>query len=136
VDDAQLRERAADAASRAYAPYSKFRVGAAVLDSSGQVFTGCNVENASYGLTICAERVALTGAMANGAVPPLKTIAVVCLDAKDDDQSTPCGACRQVMAELMPRSSRVLLGQGSEATTVSELLPRAFSLDPEDAQPA
>src|SRR5215510_11448003 len=93
-----LMARARDAARRAYAPYSHFRVGAAVQDADGAVYVGCNVENASYGLTICAERNAIFCAVAAGAVRPFAALAVSCIDANEGGCS-PCGACRQVIAE-------------------------------------
>ena len=116
------------AAERAYAPYSRFRVGAAA-EVDGQVYPGCNVENASYGLTVCAERIALFGAVAAGhrRVPRL---AVSCVDAGPElgtDGRMPCGACRQVMAELMGLDGEVLV-DGVRAYRVSELLPDAFTL--------
>ena len=87
--------KAREAATRAYAPYSQFRVGAAVEDASGNVYVGCNVENASYGLTVCAERIAIFAALAAGAQRPFAAIAVACLDG----ECSPCGACRQVISE-------------------------------------
>jgi len=113
---------------RAYVPYSKFPVGAAVLADDGRVFSGVNVENASYGLTICAERVALFAAVAAGA-SGLRAIAVA---AQRMRPVLPCGACRQVMFELMQADSTVFL-QNSDGsvreTTVGALLPEAFSSD-------
>jgi cytidine deaminase len=116
------------AAEQAYAPYSKFRVGAAA-EVDGQVYAGCNVENASYGLTVCAERIALFSAVAAGhrRVPRL---AVSCVDAGPElgpNGRMPCGACRQVMAELMGLDGEVLV-DGVGQFTVSDLLPRAFTL--------
>jgi cytidine deaminase len=114
---------------RAYAPYSKFPVSAAVLASDGRVFSGVNVENASFGLTMCAERVALFTAISAGAVD-LRAIAVA---AQRMRPALPCGACRQVMSELMRADATVFL-QNSDGsvheTTVGALLPAAFS--PED----
>jgi len=114
---------------RAYVPYSKFPVGAAVLAADGRVFSGVNVENASYGLTICAERVALFTAVAAGATE-FQAIAVA---AQRMRPVLPCGACRQVMSELMRADATVFL-QNSDGsvreTTVGALLPTAFS--PED----
>jgi cytidine deaminase len=120
--------QARTAAERAYAPYSKFRVGAAA-EVDGQVYAGCNVENASYGLTVCAERIALFSAVAAGhrRVPRL---AVTCVDAGPElgpNGRMPCGACRQVMAELMGLDGEVLV-DGVGRFTVSDLLPRAFTL--------
>ena len=105
----------------AYAPYSRFSVGAAVMTNDGRIFTGCNVENLSYGLTMCAERVAIGAAVASGA-RNFQMIAVVA------DTAVPissCGACRQVMAEF--GVSRVILANRSERLefTMEELLPRA-----------
>ena len=97
-----LMPAARRAALKAHAPYSHFRVGAAVRCSNGEIVEGCNVENASYGLSICAERVALFSAVARGLQP--KELAVSCLDAPSDGPDglrMPCGACRQVMLELM-----------------------------------
>jgi cytidine deaminase len=109
---------------RAHAPHSKFRVGAAVLDERGRVHAGCNVENASYGLTVCAERNAIAAAVAAGA-KRVRAIAVV-----SDGAVTPCGACRQVMAEFGDPTTAILLGGPSGAartTTLRALLPEAFS---------
>ena len=106
---------------RAYAPYSKFRVGAAVLAADGRVFVGCNVENLSYGLSICAERVAIGSAVAAG-TRDLLAIAVV---AETTVPISPCGACRQVMTEF--GLARVLLANRTQRMEFSleELLPRA-----------
>jgi cytidine deaminase len=94
----ELLEAARHAGQRAYCPYSQFPVGAAVLTMDGRIFTGCNIENASYGLAICAERVALFHAVAAG-VRQIARIAVSCLKGTTNDPGTlmPCGACRQVM---------------------------------------
>lgn len=128
VPGAHLIGLAREAAARAYAPYSAFRVGAAVQTESG-VFTGCNVENASYGLSICAERVALFAARAAGAKQMIR-IAVSCPSAMPDtgaESRMPCGACLQVMAELMPPSAEVEVdGVGKRA--LSDLLPHPFRL--------
>jgi cytidine deaminase len=114
------------AQARAYAPYSKFRVGAALETESGEVYTGCNVENASFGLTICAERAAVCAAVAAGAQRFRR--AVVVSDA--DPPAAPCGACRQVLSEF-GRDFRVdAVGpRGSASWTVAELLPAAFGRD-------
>jgi cytidine deaminase len=127
VDDLNpLIAQARDVARLAYAPYSRFRVGAALLDAHGAVFVGCNVESASYGLTICAERNAIFAAIAAGAERPFVALAVTCLDAAQP--FTPCGACRQVMAEhLRPDASVLIDGLGDYR--VSDLLPLAFSLN-------
>jgi cytidine deaminase len=114
------------AQTRAYAPYSNFRVGAALESESGDVYVGCNVENASYGLTICAERAAVCAAVSAGAQRFRR--AVVVSDA--DPPAAPCGACRQVLAEF-GRDFRIeAVGPRGTATwTMAELLPAAFSRD-------
>ncbi|NLL17495.1 MAG: cytidine deaminase [Clostridia bacterium] len=121
-----LLEEAKKASAMAYAPYSQFPVGAALLTASGEVFTGCNVENASYGLTICAERVAVTKAVSAG-FREFKAIAVF---APTGEPVSPCGACRQVLAEFSP-DGEVIMGNGKGdyvVAKVAELLPGAFSL--------
>ena len=122
--------RAATAARElAYAPYSNFSVGAAVLFADGEVVTGCNVENASYGLTICAERAAIFRGVAMGK----KAIRAVCVVAESMDPTAPwvgpCGACRQVIFEFGADAWIVLATAGREGcvvTRIGELLPRAF----------
>ncbi|EPR44758.1 CMP/dCMP deaminase zinc-binding protein [Desulfovibrio sp. X2] len=132
----ELLAAARDVAARAYAPYSAFRVGAAVLAADGRVFTGCNVENASYGLSLCAERAALARAVAEGVQPgEVAGVAVWCLDACPGPDGTlpegaaaPCGACRQWLAEIAPRAflvSNSLPG----AVAVAALLPFGFGLE-------
>ncbi len=105
----------------AYAPYSNFKVGAALLSTDGQTFTGCNVENISYGLTNCAERVAIANAISSG-ISSFCTIAIV---ADTDTPISPCGACRQVLAEF--NITRILTSNKSQTLifTLNELLPRA-----------
>ena len=128
-----LLTAARQAASRAHCPYSNFHVGAAVRCSDGTVVTGCNVENASYGLTICAERVALTSALAQGKRPT--SLAVSCIDASDetDDQADtaalrmPCGACRQVMLELLPSDAEIHI-DGVGSRRLAALIPQGFRL--------
>ncbi len=121
----ELLKQAAAARRNAYAPYSNFLVGAALLADDGSISTGCNVENASFGLTICAERNALFRAVAEGK-RGFSAIAVV---AGSESPATPCGACRQVLAEFA-RDMIVILGnpQGEETgqATLEELLPRRF----------
>jgi cytidine deaminase len=118
--------QAARAARRhAYAPYSGFRVGAAVL-ADGEVFSGANVENASYGLTLCAERVAVASAAAHGA----RRLQAVAVASGTADPIPPCGACLQTLAEFGDRALPVVLvGAGGRKveTTLGELLPRAFT---------
>jgi cytidine deaminase len=118
-----LVEAARAVQQRAYAPYSRFRVGCALEDEDGRVFLGCNVENASYGLTICAERAAVCAAVASGARRLRR--AVVVTDA--DPPAAPCGACRQVLSEFGRDLSITGVGPGGEVHwTVAELLPSAF----------
>lgn len=124
MTDTELIKLATDARNNAYAPYSKFLVGAALLCDDGSVFTGCNVENASYGLTCCAERTAIFKAVSEGR-RKFQAIAIV-LDSPDPP--APCGACRQVIFEFGP-GIRVLMATTSgnhDVKTISELLPRAF----------
>lgn len=130
-----LLARARAVRARAYAPYSKFQVGAAVLDDRGRVHAGANVENASFGLTVCAERNAVAAAVAAGA-GRIRAVAVV---TPTSPPGSPCGACRQVLAELAPPDAPVLLASPTgpaEETTVGELLPRAFALSPEAGRPS
>jgi cytidine deaminase len=117
------------AREQAYVPYSHFRVGAALLTRDGRRFSGCNVENAAYGLCNCAERTALFSAVAAGCRPgEFAALAVV---ADTDDPVSPCGACRQVIAELCGDAMPVLLGNlrgDVQQTSAAELLPGAFRL--------
>jgi cytidine deaminase len=103
---AQLKPYAVRASLNSYAPYSRFRVGAALLDEKGVVYAGCNVENASYGLTQCAERNALNAAIAAGSQPG--TLGPLLIYTPGDRVHPPCGACRQVMHELMPEHMPVI----------------------------
>ena len=121
---------AREAMGRAYAPYSRFPVGAAILTAAGGTYAGCNVENASYGLTICAERSAVFGAVAAEG-PDLRVRAVAVVAASADAPCTPCGACRQVIAEFGP-TARVIFRSGGELVVMraDELLPARFELDP------
>ena len=121
-----LLARARKARANAYAPYSRFTVGAALLAADGRVFTGCNVENASYGLTNCAERVAIGTAVTEGA---REFVAIAVTGPHDAAPCAPCGACRQVLYEfgpelplIMPSSS----ADGFEVVSMDALLPGAF----------
>ena len=127
VDD-ELVKRAREALTNAYSPYSKIRVGAAVLATDGRVFTGCNVENASYGMTWCAERTAIVKAVSEGA-HAFTTIAIA---TSRPQPLMPCGACRQVLREFAPTLRVIVVGDGGQRheTTLSALLPDAFG--PED----
>jgi cytidine deaminase len=127
MTDAQANElvRAAhEASERAYAPYSKFSVGAALLCESGAIFTGCNVENASYGLTICAERAAVFSAVAGGE----RRFHALAVYAESDDPAPPCGACRQVLSEFADDMPIYLAGRNGKWQEVGlrELQPMPF----------
>jgi len=124
----RLVAAALEARSQAVAPYSGFRVGAALLSTSGEIFTGANVESASFGLTCCAERVALFHALSQGA-RSFRAIAVV---AEADDGPMPCGACRQLLAEYAP-NVRILICDSRKPDRIrrfriSQLLPKPFVL--------
>jgi cytidine deaminase len=127
AEDLLLRAR--KAATRAHCPYSNFHVGAAVRCADGSVIDGCNVENASYGLSICAERVALFTAVSQGKRP--LELAVSCVDAQTDvspGSRMPCGACRQVMQELLPAEAKIHI-DGVGTRTMHLLMPEAFGLN-------
>jgi cytidine deaminase len=127
----EQRERLLEAARRAmqhaYAPYSKFKVGAALLTAEGTIFSGCNVENASYGLTNCAERTAIFSGIAQSG-PDLKIRAI----AVTNDQGvpcSPCGACRQVIYQFGPQATVLFLGaEGWKELPIAHLLPEGFRL--------
>jgi cytidine deaminase len=128
VNQADLLQLARAAQQQAHAPYSKFHVGAAVLLDNGEIFTGCNVENASYGLTNCAERTAIFSAVAKLGGPNVKIVAVAVVNSQDAPCS-PCGACRQVIAEF--GRNAVIWYQGKNGiveSTMERLLPDSFSL--------
>lgn len=127
VDKERLFVAAREVLTRAYAPYSKFHVGAAVLAASGAIYAGCNVENASYGLTICAERSAISaGVAAEGASFRIRAVAVF---NGNDAPCSPCGACRQVIFEFGPDADVIFQGRdGHEHSTARALLPAGFTL--------
>jgi cytidine deaminase len=125
---AELKERAREAAHHAYAPYSGFCVGAAVLAANGEIHAGANVENASFGLTICAERNAVFQAVARG----VRRIEAVVVYTATPVATTPCGACRQVLHEFGPDALVVCCTDDAAAErryALSELLPGAFRPD-------
>ncbi len=125
----QLESAAREAAGHAHAPYSSFRVGAAVLGASGAIHCGANIENASYGLALCAERAALAAARVAGE-NVIAAIAVDCIDATPGSPAStrmPCGACRQWIQELAPDAQIFIAGE-RDSFAIDELLPHAFSL--------
>jgi cytidine deaminase len=125
MNNDELLQIALEARQRAYAPYSRFTVGAAIRAKNGSIFSGCNIENGSYGLTICAERVAIFKAVSAG-VREFEALAVVA-DLKGP--VSPCGACRQVLAEFQPDLTVIMSNTRLEKTImkVSELLPYMFT---------
>ena len=123
----KLTSAAINARANAYAPYSGFKVGAAVVADNGNVYTGCNIENASYGATLCAERAAVCGAISSGA----KKITAIAVCASDIPV-LPCGICRQVLTEFASSPDMPVLCLSSDGTkaaeyTINDLLPMAFS---------
>jgi cytidine deaminase len=120
----QLRELARAASQRAYCPYSRFRVGASLVCRSGAMFAGCNVENASYGLTNCAERTAIFNMVAAGE----SSFDVIVIYTPTPEPTAPCGACRQVLNEFSPDAEVISVcdGPGILRSTVKKLLPAAF----------
>lgn len=119
-----LASAALAARENAHAPYSNFRVGAALEDASGRVHTGCNVENATYGLTLCAERVAVFKAISEGA----RKFRRIAIAADTDELTPPCGACRQILWEFCGDFPIVLVNPRGKSETVQlkDLFPRAF----------
>lgn len=124
MTDKELVNIAKEAMENAYAPYSHFKVGAALLAKDGRVFQGCNIENASYGATNCAERTAIFKAVSEG-VREFEAIAIV---ASSGDYASPCGICRQVLFEFLPEGKVILDSdeKGMVTFTVRELLPLGF----------
>ena len=130
MDKIDLKSEADKALENAYSPYSKFKVGAAILTEAGNLYTGCNVENVSYGLTICAERTAITRAVATEG-PEMKLREVFVANRNEKGASiacSPCGACRQFIAEFATQATRVHYAgeSGDVSKSVSELLPDGF----------
>lgn len=125
-DDA-LREAAFSAMENAYAPYSRFRVGAALLTSTGEIVTGCNVENAAYGEALCAERVAVAAAVARG----MKEFVEIAIASESDEPAPPCGSCRQTMSEFAPDLRIMSYARNGKQIMwrLGDLLPEAFALN-------
>lgn len=122
----QLLEASSEALKRAVAPYSRFKVGASLLADDGTVLTGCNIENPSLMLSICAEKVAIVKAISEGK----KNIKAIMIKSSKGDYCPPCGACRQLIAEFAPEAEIYLAGKrGIKKYTIKELLPDAFKKD-------
>lgn len=131
MTDRELVEKAKEAAEKAYAPYSGFTVGAALLGKSGKVYLGCNIENASYTPTNCAERTAFFKAVSEGEREFVKIAVVGGKELDFSDYCTPCGVCRQVMSEFCGEDFTVILGKNEgepKVMTFGELLPCGFRL--------
>lgn len=125
----KVLDKAFEAMQNAYAPYSKYKVGSCVETKDGRFFIGANVENASYGLTNCAERNAIFAAYSNGyRKNQIKCIAIV---SKGEKLVTPCGACRQVLSELLEKDTEIILSNGEDTviTNIEDLMPLAFGAD-------
>ena len=122
----KLEQAALDARNHAHAPFSKFRVGAAIEDHQGRIHTGCNVENATYGLTVCAERVAVFKAISEGL--KLGQFRRIAIAADTEELTPPCGACRQILWEFMGDVPITMVNPRGKAETISlkQLFPRAF----------
>ncbi len=129
MDIQKLIEMAHKASLNSYSPYSNFPVGASLLTKSGQYYQGCNIENASYGLSNCAERTCLFTAYADGVKK--EDIVAFCVYSPKEHLISPCGACRQVLAELIPAHCPIYMAYGKEGkyqqTTIEELLPCSFN---------
>ena len=126
MDITNLIEKAIEAKENAYVPYSNFRVGAALLTKSGKIYTGCNIENVSYGATNCAERTAVFKAVSEGE----KEFQAIAINGDNGDYLPPCGICRQVLSEFADDSLKVILANSAEdykVIALGELLPGAFS---------
>ena len=125
--------KAKEVSKNAYIPYSNFPVGASIKTKDGTYYVGCNVENASYGLTNCAERTCLFGAYAHGVKK--EDIVMMCIYSPKNHVVSPCGACRQVMSELIPSYCEVILAYGESGiikTNMKELLPLSFTSEDMD----
>ena len=123
----ELIEKALEAREKAYAPYSKFKVGAAVLTAGGKIYTGCNVENASYPVGICAERVAMSKAVADGETE----FTVIAIVGSGENYCMPCGMCRQFMAEFCKEDFEIIVAKSVDDYKImkmGELLPYTFDL--------
>lgn len=127
IDYKLLIEKAKEAAKTSYSPFSKFAVGAAVMMSNGQIYTGCNIENSSFGMTICAERCAIFKAVSEGQ----KEILAVAIYSPNADDCYPCGACRQVMYEFQGENEIVVITEHENQPVprmLSDFLPYGFKI--------
>ena len=125
--DDELRDAAFAAMENAYAPYSRFRVGAALRTSTGEIVSGCNVENAAYGEALCAERVAVSAAVARG----MRKFDEIAIASESEDPAPPCGSCRQTMSEFAPDLKVTSYSKNGKTVSwrLSDLLPEAFALN-------
>ncbi|HEU4879240.1 MAG TPA: cytidine deaminase [Gemmatimonadaceae bacterium] len=125
--DDELRDAAFAAMENAYAPYSRFRVGAALRTSTGEIVSGCNVENAAYGEALCAERVAVSAAVARG----MREFDEIAIASESEDPAPPCGSCRQTMSEFAPDLKVTSYSMNGKKVSwrLSDLLPEAFALN-------
>ncbi|MEO1254655.1 MAG: cytidine deaminase [Bacteroidota bacterium] len=122
----ELKEKAIEAATKAYAPYSQFKVGCAIVTKTGNVYVGCNVENASYGLTVCAERNAIANAISKEGNIEIETVIIF---TPTQSITTPCGACRQVISEFgNPEVYSYCNVENMNLGKIKDLLPSAFNL--------
>ncbi len=130
MTDEKLVSLATEAMDKAYTPYSDFKVGAALLCKNGKIYTGCNIENASFSPTVCAERTAFFKAVSDGEKDFIKIAVVGGKQGKISDFCTPCGVCRQVMSEFCDEDFEVILYNGKDISnkTLSQLLPFGFRL--------
>ena len=129
IDGKELMRAAQEARSNSYSPYSHFRVGAALLTKSGKVYRGCNIENAAFSATICAERTAFFKAVSEGEREFVALAIVGGREGETADFCAPCGVCRQVISEFCPKDFKIFLGNENkfEVYTLEQLLPLSFS---------
>ena len=129
MEYSKLIKEAIKAKENAYAPYSNYKVGAAIVTNNGNIYTGCNIENSSYPIGVCAEKVALSKAISNGDNKAFEAIAIV---SDGDDYPTPCGGCRQFLSEFVGSDFKVILAKSLEDYKIvdfAELLPLSFKLE-------
>ena len=129
MEYSKLIKEAIKAKDNAYAPYSKYKVGAAIVTNNGNIYTGCNIENSSYPIGVCAEKVALSKAISCGDNKAFEAIAIV---SDGDDYPTPCGGCRQFLSEFVGSDFKVILAKSTEDYKIvnfAELLPLSFKLE-------